>query len=953
MATRNGTPRLYRQDMVRRLAAKPRSSDADAAAAAGDEKELGVIVRTWHEEADHIADGASPDEVNEWKDLDRPLKVGEVGVYWQSSGAREILREDSVLLCDRLLAVGDIVKRSLADDQSGVITTTSTECTLMHSITRTLIHNVPGHTVTTLRGYQAGDHVIYNDWFGVIEEVLVETLWITHTGRVFRTYDTASDYQVGVARVNPWETDGGEYVRIKHPANPPLEQLEGQTAISIDVTHRAAWVNWLVVNQTLSSSEQAESQPAQIYWAEDIDQLVLVKPMLGAALSVGDRVVHRDPDELWKHVRQQDIAELRKASPRFPGFDVTRFPNERECVVYETKMKVTVKWQDGSLSEEDSTALVPYSDLIDPHEAWPGEMVSWRPQGGDGGEDSGEDSTTEGKLVVVQSFNSEERTAMVAAFGADSGSGSGSAGPEEVPALELDVFGYSPEGEESFWQHGLRRGDDVLIGRHDDGVALPRIPRLGAPAKVEGDWLAPFEAVAQAFLDKYPSIEGVPTLSPRLSTDLSDAEKSRLAWCGVVVDLELDGRAKVLLANGDTLLVSPANVSKIDDHFGHQDWVVESDDRSVYEHPMDLEEDVKWMTEDGQEVVDEDMDDWESDDEGGGDKARSRSDAHTEPPTSATTAAPSASAPAPKIVSYALNSAAPPLPAAEWVLFDIQEEVPCDHYYANKPPQEQSRAFYSRLHKEHKSLRSALPANILVRGYANRLDLLRVLIFGSPGTPYAEGAFLFDFYLEDFPDSPPQGYFHHWINGPRISPNLYENGKICLSLLGTWSGESSESWQPAKSSLLQLFVSIASLVLVDEPYYTEPAFERLKATEEGRVNARLFKESALVSTLGHVRRALMRPPKGFEDEVKCYYLGTSAGEGSGERRGGRLSSLIADSERLIAISRQVKEDRKAVGAEAGAPPVTYAITGTSIEPLSGGAMIVLERGLKPLRALVG
>lgn len=52
----------------------------------------------------------------------------------------------------------------------------------------------------------------------------------------------------------------------------------------------------------------------------------------------------------------------------------------------------------------------------------------------------------------------------------------------------------------------------------------------------------------------------------------------------------------------------------------------------------------------------------------------------------------------------------------------------------------------------------------------------------------------------------------------RVNPNLYEEGKVCLSILGTWAGDRSESWSAARSSLLQAFVSIQGLVLVKEPY---------------------------------------------------------------------------------------------------------------------------------------
>lgn len=49
----------------------------------------------------------------------------------------------------------------------------------------------------------------------------------------------------------------------------------------------------------------------------------------------------------------------------------------------------------------------------------------------------------------------------------------------------------------------------------------------------------------------------------------------------------------------------------------------------------------------------------------------------------------------------------------------------------------------------------------------------------------------------------------------------YENGKICLSLLGTWhSEEKGEAWSTS-STVLQLLVSLMGLVLVKDPFYSK------------------------------------------------------------------------------------------------------------------------------------
>ncbi len=49
---------------------------------------------------------------------------------------------------------------------------------------------------------------------------------------------------------------------------------------------------------------------------------------------------------------------------------------------------------------------------------------------------------------------------------------------------------------------------------------------------------------------------------------------------------------------------------------------------------------------------------------------------------------------------------------------------------------------------------------------------------------------------------PPVFHYVSYTNG-RLNPNLYEEGKVCVSLLGTWSGEGSEEWS-SQSTLLQV-----------------------------------------------------------------------------------------------------------------------------------------------------
>jgi ubiquitin-protein ligase len=122
-------------------------------------------------------------------------------------------------------------------------------------------------------------------------------------------------------------------------------------------------------------------------------------------------------------------------------------------------------------------------------------------------------------------------------------------------------------------------------------------------------------------------------------------------------------------------------------------------------------------------------------------------------------------------------------------------------------------------------LRDALPCHwgsaVAVRVDARCASLLRACVLGAEGSPYAHGAFLFDILLPvSFPDAPPRVTFLTTGGGAwRANPNLYHNGMVCLSLLGTWEGP---GWQARTSTLLQLLVSLQALVLNDEPYFNEP-----------------------------------------------------------------------------------------------------------------------------------
>ncbi|OWK50511.1 Ubiquitin-conjugating enzyme E2 Z, partial [Lonchura striata] len=100
---------------------------------------------------------------------------------------------------------------------------------------------------------------------------------------------------------------------------------------------------------------------------------------------------------------------------------------------------------------------------------------------------------------------------------------------------------------------------------------------------------------------------------------------------------------------------------------------------------------------------------------------------------------------------------------------------------------------------------------------------IHALITGPFDTPYEGGFFLFLFRCPpDYPIHPPRvKLLTTGNNTVRFNPNFYRNGKVCLSILGTWTGP---AWSPAQS-ISSVLISIQSL-MTENPYHNEPGFEQ-------------------------------------------------------------------------------------------------------------------------------
>ncbi|RMC12627.1 hypothetical protein DUI87_10151 [Hirundo rustica rustica] len=189
-----------------------------------------------------------------------------------------------------------------------------------------------------------------------------------------------------------------------------------------------------------------------------------------------------------------------------------------------------------------------------------------------------------------------------------------------------------------------------------------------------------------------------------------------------------------------------------------------------------------------------------------------------------------------------------------------------------------SAARARRLAQEAVTLSTSLPlsssSSVFVRCDEERLDIMKVLITGPADTPYANGCFEFDVYFpQDYPNSPPLVNLEttggHSV---RFNPNLYNDGKV--------------------------LVSVQSLILVAEPYFNEPGYERSRGTPSGTQSSREYDGNIRQATVKWAMLEQMRNPSPCFKEVihKHFYL--------------KRVEIMAQCEEWIADIQQYSSDKR-------------------------------------------
>ncbi|KAF1848886.1 uncharacterized protein K460DRAFT_428281 [Cucurbitaria berberidis CBS 394.84] len=871
---------------------------------------------------------------------------GTVLVSWQTQLKTELIPEAKLQLLDRALYVGDVVKRNADEHMSGTVIGTKAVCTLFPAtmfnggqITQTTtddlsIRNVPADELLNVHEFVEGALVVYGDWVGRIENVYDEVAVKLSNNSVVIVEDPSELEQddITVERLSVGDTvktkkGNLRRGRWRYGAFDPNVRPQGMVVETRTIDIDVQWLARSIGARDIAFS--AEEPPATLsrdefesstfykYDASGGTATTLPISANGtdrsyhvADVAVGDRVSFKDiTGAAVKYDGTRTLPNgypqgklTRIARTESLGYDLNVF------LVMQTHSQVTVQWQDLTITDDQSSTLLPDPNVEDDDEVWPGEIV-FSKEVGEGRSTEENWTKKPAKVGVVQAVKGRDRIATVRWF--------------KNPAVEFfgpDLLRPSTTGElneaiedvslydiYSFPALTRRRGDFVLV--HPDSIE-----GLQAPLNLAGpDW---FGEVIDLGLDGKLTV--------------------RLGAAKPVVDVKVPYES-VTLAYSSDMADEFMNMEELDgDSIEDSDEEDDMSDSPTYkemwieyqgmngEHTVGDEED--WSTEDEEE---EDVDDDESmsdliEQADGVDTSKttpeSKSPLSKEEPKDA---------PQESQNDSSLMDQDNPEPVAEMPssFLILDAPPPANHHYLAQSSASSS-ALMRRIAKEHKILRNSLPPGIFVRTWESRLDLLRVLMIGPNDTPYEYAPFVIDFHLDSsYPQVAPEAFFHSWTNGNGpVNPNLYEDGKICLSLLGTWhTDERNESWSPAKSTLLQVLVSLMGLVLVKEPYYNEAGYDVHRSAPETKLSSALYTERAYFRARAFIHHALTNDITPFKEELEYLYRsqandapklldkaieaaketvqGSASGSEEGERDGLRKISLGAS----VMLKRQVEK----------------------------------------------
>jgi len=792
-------------------------------------------------EFDSFSESSSGEEQD-----DIELMYGGHAVTILSSLEETIGKIDDFLSFERGFIHGDIVC-SAADPSGQMGKVVNVDMLLdLENLQGEIITDVKSCEIQKIRSISVGDYVVCGPWLGKVDKIVdsVTILFDDGTKSEFTT--------MGPEKVIPLSPDlledsqypyyPGQRVRVElSTVSKTARWLCGTWKGKRDegtvcaVEAGLVYVDWVACATV--NCERGSTPPI----LNDSKSLTLLSCFSHANWQLGDWCVLPTVDQNGVMDRIF-IKQTEKVSNQRPS------PNFQEIfVIVKIKAKLDVLWQDGSQSMGvDSNSLSPIN-ILDAHDFWPGQFVVQK------GTCDDPDSPSGQSWGVVRSVDAKERTVRVKWE---------SLGVKQVRDLEgeqmevtvsayelVEHIDYSFCIGDVVFQVEKKVGDVAFGGEQNIVSNNGYLPSIGIvisfkDGKVEVKWtsgrtskVAPYEIFR---MDKYEGSSPTPVLHEenveQVTQEVTEYDKQPLHPKGKVKDFsDCSSRSLPQAAIGifnsimGSLYGSLGSASLI-----HTSDLALEEGENLEKSEEDVPESCNLCTE-------------------GPANLPQRFDSKEE-----------------KAPLFSSDSKY----IEPFKQFDMVSGC-LDHHFVNGAGKgislsQVKRSWLKKVQQEWSILEKNLPETIYVRIYEERMDLMRVALVGAPGTPYHDGLFFFDIFLPpEYPQEPP--LVHYKSGGLRVNPNLYESGKVCLSLLNTWTGSGTEVWNPRSSTILQVLLSLQALVLNEKPYFNEAGYDKQMGRVEGEKNSVSYNENAFLVSCKSMLYLLRKPPKHFEAFVKEHF----------------------------------------------------------------------------------
>ncbi|KAH7651711.1 ubiquitin-conjugating enzyme E2 O protein [Dioscorea alata] len=745
-----------------------------------------------------------------------------------------------------------------------------------------LIKGINSKKLLKIQTFAIGDYVVHGPWLGRITKLFDKVTILYSDGSKSEVMTGGREVLTPVSpslhEDAPFPYYAGQHVRIKLPVmSKPSRWLCGpwketqNEGIICNVEVGLVHVNWIASVMTGS-----DSLPFMPHHLQNPQVLTSLSCFPYANWQIGDwcTLPHDDFDNQKRVLQESTYCDgPQYVSKMQSNLGMNRQDLRQMFVIARTRTKVDVLWQSGDLSVGlDPQTLHPVNNVGD-HDFWPEQFVLEKV--------TSDDVVLPGsqRVGIVKSVDAQERTVKVKWM---------------VPDLNLNENVMAEPDEETVSAYELIEHPDFS---YCIGDVIFKLPPSFPDSQPNGPrQLHPLHGKARI------------SSSPLSGKDLHDTSvgcydenaTAYLSCIGNVIGFKTEG-VEVRWASGLTSKVHPSEIyglDKLDDPPTAPTDNVEVISENISEQMVE-QETLSWRKEDKVKEISLQDDAWDS----GAllfpraaicfltNVAKSLFSSIGSTSLPGTWHELSTEEPQPDVGDLSTANLNPPIQAkieqkehppvlpgndkaGGFEKFIVVDDYSDHHFVMSNDKRlaisQVKSGWLKKLHQEWSILESNLPDSIYVRVYEDRIDLLRAAIIGAPGTPYHDGLFFFDICLpSDYPHEPP--LVHYNSGGLRLNPNLYESGKVCLSLLNTWTGTGTEAWNPESSTILQVLLSLQALVLNDKPYFNEAGYDKQVGKIEGEKNSITYNENAFLLSLKSMLYILNNPPKHFEPLVSEHF----------------------------------------------------------------------------------